>query len=132
MNKEGFLAIGVPCHLWVRGLSKWGIPSITDMLSDGSNHSRILKETEKQSQGGWRSWRRSYGWELRGGERLSHTSRVLFWTPSPMSGSSISRPPNPSLACSRALRSITSSMRSREAALRACCALLSFNSSSSS
>ena len=29
--------------------SKRGIPSITDMLSDGSNHSRILKETEKQS-----------------------------------------------------------------------------------
>ena len=30
-------------------MSKRGIPSITDMLSDGSNHSRILKETEKQS-----------------------------------------------------------------------------------
>ena len=55
----------------------------------------------------------------------------LFWTPSPNEQlSSISRPPNPSLACSRALRSITSS--SREAALRACCALLSINSSSSS
>ena len=60
-----------------------------------------------------------------------HTPQSARWTPSPMSNSSIYPGLlNPSLACPRALRSITSS--SREAALRACCALLSFNSSSSS
>ena len=91
------------------------------------------KGTEKQS-GRVGSWIVDRGDDRMSGNCVvvsSCTSRVLFWTPSPMSSSSI-HPGllNPSLACSRALRSITSS--SREAALRACCALLSFDSSSSS
>ena len=111
-------------------MSKRGVPSITDTcyltvpITVGSSRK------QKSNQGGWRSWRRSYGWELRG-ERLPALSRLSprkcsFWTPSPeRAASSISRPPNPSLACSRALRSKIITSSNREAALRACCALLS-------
>ena len=49
------------------------------MLSDGTNHRRILKETEKQS----------YGWELRGDEQPSRPQECSFGLQVQMSGSSI-------------------------------------------
>jgi len=57
---------------------------------------------------------------------LTPLKSALFWTPSPMSGSSISRPPSPSLPCLFQSATIYHIIlkRSREAALRACCALL--------
>ena len=95
------------------------------MLSDGTNHRRILKETEKQS--GRVAIVATIVWVgIAWRAPVLSPRKCSFWTPSPnerLPASSISRPPNPSLACSRALRSITSS--NREAALRACCALLS-------
>jgi hypothetical protein len=99
------------------------------MLSDGSNHRRILKPHVNIKE----IWVGDVGGDDRlGGNCVVRNDRLVpqecsfgLQAPSPLSGSSISRPPDPSLACSRALRSITTS--SREAALRACCALLSFN-----
>ena len=56
------------------------------MLSDGTNHRRILKETEKQSGRVAIVATIVYGWELRGERRPSHLESVLFGLRVQMSG----------------------------------------------
>ena len=106
--------------------TKNGARPVTDMLLDGT-HIRVQRNRKAIREGDDRVDDR--GWELRGDKRLSPT-RVLFWTAGP-NERLLYIPASESLPCLfQSATTITSS--SREAALRACCALLSFNSSSSS